>query len=126
MALNHLPLTTPQVIPLAAAIAAVYDNAANTKAYIRGWRLFNASTTARETVTIAIVPAAAGPVVGTAVTTPGVGLNAVFTYVLQPGESLVEDFPPDGFILVNQHDSVQAVATDANTVTLTLFGAYDA
>ena len=117
MALTHLPLTTPQVLPLAAAAAAsVYDNPAGTTTYIKGWRLFNTGTVT-ELVKIYVVPAVAGPALGAAA-----AANQVFEYVLQAKESLSEDFPAMGIVLATQHDSIQASAGDATTVNLVLFG----
>ena len=125
--LNHLPLPGIAIIQaIPAAIGPLYDNPANTVAYIRGWRITNNSPTAVENVKLTIVPAAAGPTLGTPVLTPGAGINKVFDYDLKPNESATEEFPPDGYILATQHDSIQGLATDANTVVVSFFGPYQA
>jgi len=113
---THAPLVAGYVQQIAAAVAAVYDNGVGVTAYIKGWRLFNTGASP-ELVKIYVVPAGAGPALGVAA-----AANQVFEYTLQAKESLTEDFPAMGIVLANQHDSIQAVATDAATVNLMLFG----
>ena len=115
MTLSHTPLVASLVQQLPAAVAPVYTNAAATTTYLRGYRLYNSGTSA-ETVKIHLVAAAAGAV-GTAA-----AANQILEYILQPKESLTEDFPATGVVLAGENDTVQASATTAATVTLVLFG----
>ena len=124
MSLTHLPLVATYIQTITgtiAAPAAVYDNPNATKAYIRGWRLFNTHTVV-ETVDIYIVQAGAGPALGVPAAVP----HQTFHYEIGPKGWIQEDFPPDGIELVNQHDAVFAGATDASKVNLVLFGTTDA
>jgi len=113
---THGVLVAALVQQLAAAAAAVYDNPSSTTTYIKGWRLFNSGSNP-ELVKIYVVPAAGGPVLGVAA-----AANQVLEYTLQAKESLTEDFPAMGIVLGTQHDSIQAMAADASTVNLVLFG----
>ena len=114
--LSHAALVAAMVQQLPAAAASVYTNPSSTPTYVKGWRLFNTSASVAELVKIYLVINSGGSLGAAAVA------NQVLEYLLQPKESLTEDFAGTGVVLSALNDSIQAMATDASTVNLVLFG----
>jgi hypothetical protein len=120
MALTHVNLLSGLVAQLASSAGVIYDNPNATKTYIKGIYLFNTSTTTSQTVKLYIVPNNGAGAVGTAATG-----NRVLQYTLAPLEALDREFVGLGYVLMAEHDSLQAEATSATTVTISLSGDLD-
>jgi hypothetical protein len=113
MAIVRGKLANIQTIPSTAG--SVYANLIDTKTFIRGFTLFNGNTTA-EVVKLYSVPTSSGNL-GTASSS-----NQFMEITLSPLETFVFDFPSDGLVLDSVNDSVQAVTTTANKVTIIFHG----
>jgi hypothetical protein len=104
---------------ISSTVGSVYANPAATKTFVKGWTLFNVGANS-ETVKIYNVPDSTGSL-GTA----GNG-NQCFEVVLSSKETFVFDAPGDGIPLGDTNDSIQAVTTNASSVTIILHGLKDA
>lgn len=117
MAIIRGKLADIQYIPSTAG--SVYANPAATKSFIKGWTLFNVGANS-ETIKIYNVPDSTGSL-GTAGNS-----NQCFEAVLATKETLTFEVPGDGIALGDTNDSIQAVTTNANSVTIILHGVKDA
>lgn len=116
MALQRGKLADIQFIGDSAS--SIYANSASTKTYIRGLVLHNTNTTT-ETVQIHNVPDSTGSV-GAAGND-----NRFLKVVLPPDETLFIDFEYP-LVLIDTNDTLQAVTTTANKVTIQVLGDFDA
>lgn len=117
MAIVRGKLAEIQYVP--GTVGSVYANPGSTKTFVKGWTLFNVAATS-QTVKIHVVPDSGGSL-GTA----GNG-NQCFEVVLATKETLTFDTAGDGIPLEDTNDSIQAVTTDASSVTIILHGVKDA
>lgn len=104
---------------VANSAGSVYANPAATKTFVKGWTLFNVGAN-NETVKIYAVPDSSGSL-GTAGNS-----NQCFEVVLATKETLTFEVPGDGIALGDTNDSIQAVTTNASSVTIILHGVKDA
>ena len=117
MAIIRGRLADIQTLP--ATVGSIYANPASTKTFISGFTLFN-SHTAAETVKLHNVPDSGGSL-GTAAAT-----NQFLEVVLASKETLIFEAPSDGIVMEDTNDSIQAVTTGANRVTVIIHGVIDA
>lgn len=102
---------------VANSAGAIYTNPASTSSYIKSFVLFNINT-GTETVKLYNVPDNAGAV-GTA------GDASQFAEIsLAAKETLMFDLPYP-ITLINQNDTIQAITTTANKVTVQILGDKD-
>jgi hypothetical protein len=117
MAVIHGKLADIQFIPSTAG--SIYSNPVSTETFIAGFVLFNSGTTA-ETVKLYCVPDSTGSL-GTAA-----AANQFLEISLSGKETFVFEAAGDGIPLSDTNDSIQAVTTTGNTVTVIISGLKEA
>lgn len=117
MAVTFSRLTEVQVLQTSATVS--YANPATTTTYIRLILIHNVHTTNNQTVQIWTVPDNAGAV-GTASNS-----NRAYAVVLTPGETRAIEFKGPGLMLIDENDTIQASASEANAVTFQMYGAIE-
>lgn len=100
---------------LPAAAAAQVTNASGVKTRVQLIVLHNTDSSAR-VVTVYNVPDSGGSV-GTAA-----AANQMIYVSINPGETVIFDFGKPGLVLIDQNDTIQALADVANKVTIQVYG----
>ena len=116
MALTHGRLA--EIAEVAAAAAAVVTNAASEKTYVRFIHLHSNHAT-QQAVEIHLVPDSGGSV-GTAA-----DANKIAHVVLDEDERATIELPASGLVMEDTNDTLQAVTTTANAVTIYVGGDID-
>jgi len=113
MAFNYSRLTPIQYIPPSASV--VFTNPASMTSYVRVILLHNNDSTV-ETVSLYAVPASGG-VAGVAS-----AASCFYTEAMPAGETRIIDIPVPGIMLTNINETIQAITTSANMVTMQMMG----
>ena len=103
---------------IAAAVGSIYANPAATKTVVQGLILHNTNNTT-ETVQVHVVPDSAGALGAAAAG------NRILNIALTANDTLMVDFPY-ALTLTDTNDSLQAVTTTADKVTVMVLGDKDA
>ena len=116
MAIVRGRLANIQTIPNTAG--SIYTNPASTITFVSGFTIYNTSSTSR-VVKLYNVPDSTGSL-GTA------GLTNQFLEVSIAGyETFIFEAPSDGIVLADTNDSLQAVTSTSNDVTIMIHGTKD-
>jgi hypothetical protein len=116
MALQRTRLT--EIVLVSDSIGSVYANPAATKTFIRGFCLINRTTTAK-TVVVHLVPDTAG-----ALGTPSDDTMLLPLLTLAGYETLFIDLPY-AYVMIDENESVQAIANVVDSINLIVFGDLD-
>lgn len=116
MAFTYSRLT--EITTISDSAASVYSNPSSTTSYLRQILLHNTSSS-EETVELWVVPDSGG-LEGTAA-----DANKIYEETLPSGATRMIEFAPPGYILEDENETLQAAASTASVVTISVMGAVE-